>query len=59
MTREELCGILELFATCVIQTSISGLDADTQHDLIVTNIETVADSVMVASKRDALRYSVN
>lgn len=59
MTREELCGILELFAIAVLQTSISGLDADSQHDLIATNIENVADSVMVCSKRDALRYSVN
>lgn len=59
MTREELCGILELFAVAVLQTSLSDLDADSQHSLIVHNIENVADSVVVCSKRDALRYSVN
>lgn len=59
MTREELCAILENFAIAVTATVISNTDVDTQYDLISKGIDNIADTVMICSKRDALRYSVN
>lgn len=59
MTREDLCRVLEQFAIATIATTQTELTADEQCDMISRNIETVADTVMVCSKRDALRYSVN
>lgn len=59
MTRQQLCEILELFAVCVLKTAMTEMDPDTQHEIIVSGIENVADSVMVCNKRDALRYSMN
>lgn len=59
MTREDLCRVLEQFAIASIATTQTELTPDEQCDIISRNIETVADTVMVCSKRDALRYSVN
>lgn len=59
MTREELCRILETFAIAVSQTVVSDLDVDSQYTLITQGIDNIADSVMICTKRDALRYSVN
>lgn len=59
MTREELCQILENFAVAVSTTVASDADVDTKYALICSGIETIADTVMYCSKRDALRYSVN
>ena len=59
MTREDLCRVLEQFAIATIATSRTDLTAEEQSDMITYHIETVADTVMFCSKRDALRYSVN
>ena len=59
MTREDLCRVLEQFAIASIATTQTELTPDEQCDIISRNIEAVADTVMVCSKRDALRYSVN
>lgn len=59
MTREDLCRVLEEFAIATIATTQTELTADEQCYMISSHIETLADTVMVCSKRDALRYSVN
>lgn len=60
MTREELSKILETFAVLVIKTTISGVDPDTQYELISGGIDTITETVMfVTDKNRAVRPSIN
>lgn len=60
MTREELSKILETFAVLVIKTTISGVDPDTQYELISSGIDTITETVMfVTDKNRAVRPSIN
>lgn len=60
MTREELSKILETFAVLVIKTTISGVDPDTQYELISSGIDTITETVMfVTDKNRAVQPSIN
>jgi len=59
MTRSELAKILETFACCVIQTSMSGGDPEEQYENIASNIDYIADTVMLFVDRPLPRPSVN
>ncbi len=59
MTRKELSKILEQFACCVIQTSISDMDTEEQYELISSGIDKIAETVMLFVDRPLPRPSIN
>ena len=59
MTRSELAKILETFACCVIQTSMSGMDPEAQYETIASGIDNIADTVMLFVDRPLPRPSIN
>lgn len=59
MTRSELAKILETFACCVIQTSMSGMDTEEQYETIASGIDKIAETVMLFVDRPLPRPSVN
>jgi hypothetical protein len=59
MTRDELAKILETFACCVIQTSMSGMDVEEQYQNIASGIDKIAETVMLFVDRPLPRPSIN
>ena len=54
MTGEELARLLEKFAILAIQTAMTPMEADDQHDIIASSIDTVVETVMFCTDRDRL-----
>ena len=54
MTREELARLLEKFAILAIQTAMTPMEVDDQHDIIASSIDTVVETVMFCTDRDRL-----
>jgi len=59
MTRDELAKILETFACCVIQTSMSDMDSEEQYEMIAGGIDKIAETVMLFVDRPLPRPSIN
>ena len=59
MTREELAGILEQFAICVIKTYSSNLSVDNQYALMENGIREITDTVMFCLKHQTSIPSEN
>lgn len=60
MTKEKLCQIFERFAILSIKTSqCDELTVEEQHDVIVEAIEEMANTIIIAVKNSASKYSYN
>ena len=60
MTREELAKILEQFAVCIVSTIMSDMSVDEQHNLIISGIDKIADTVMIVTDpKRFVRPSIN
>ena len=51
MTREDLARLLEQFAIVAIQTAMTPMEVDDQHDIIANSIDTIVETVMFCSDK--------
>jgi len=55
MTREDLTGLLEKFATAAISVSmVPQWTTDEKYEMISTSLEVVVDTIMFCTDRDRL-----
>ena len=54
MTREDLAQLLEQFAVLVLKTHMTGMDADSQYEIITGGIDTITETVMFCTDRTRL-----
>jgi hypothetical protein len=51
MSREKLARLLEQFAIVAIQTAITPMEADDQHAIIASSIDTIVETIMFCSDK--------
>lgn len=60
MTHEDLARLLEQFAVLVLKTHMTGMDADSQYEIITGGIDTITETVMFCTdKSRAVSPSLN
>lgn len=59
MTYDQVCERLHDFATMVVLISRIDASVEMKYDLISAGCKDVADSIMIGSKADAVRSSLN